>query len=590
MPRNLAMILALTCLGAATLSYAPLAHAAEAALPARLRRPAALALSADAQFLYVANRRSGSLSVVDLSQRRAIAELDVGKNLADLAPVGERRLLACDEGNHELLLLETAGATVNVLSRVAVSGYPVELTVTQDRSRAYVASLWSQRVTEVRLPQGNATELATTRHFDLPFAPRKLLLTQDDSHLIVGDAFAGRLAILDLPAGKLQRVHEFPAHNIRGLSVTPDGQMLAVAHQMLNELAHTVRNDVHWGLLMSNDLRWLRLATVLDTRPTVDLYVGAHMHPLGDAGRGGADPSDLAVAPGGLMVVAMGGANQVALGKEQDFSLRRIAVGRRPTAVIVSHDGKTAYVANTFSDSISLIDLEREEAAGEITLGPMAEMSLADRGELLFYDGGMSHDRWMSCHSCHTDGHTNQMLNDNLSDASFGSPKRVLSLLGVADTAPFAWNGSVVDLETQTRASISKTMQRGEPPTPEEVDALVAYLRTLAPPPSMPELREVVDLAALARGKLVFESQKCDRCHVPSTYTSPQSYDVGLEDKQGNRQFNPPSPRGVSQRGPYFHDNRAGTLEDVFRVHGHQLQSDLSDEETADLAAYLRSL
>ena len=55
----------------------------------------------------------------------------------------------------------------------------------------------------------------------------------------------------------------------------------------------------------------------------------------------------------------------------------------------------------------------------------------------------LAHDGWFSCHSCHTDGHTNSRLNDSLGDGSFGAPKRVLSLLGVNDTAPWAWNGGI---------------------------------------------------------------------------------------------------------------------------------------------------
>ena len=85
-------------------------------------------------------------------------------------------------------------------------------------------------------------------------------------------------------------------------------------------------------------------------------------------------------------------------------------------------------------------------------------MSQVDRGELLFYDARLSHDRWMSCDSCHTDGHTNGLLNDNQGDGSFDAPKRVLSLLGVGDTAPWAWNGSVDDLEAQVRKSVQTTM------------------------------------------------------------------------------------------------------------------------------------
>jgi YVTN family beta-propeller protein len=296
------------------------------------------------------------------------------------------------------------------------------------------------------------------------------------------------------------------------------------------------------------------------------------------------------MTPSGLAVVVMAGADQAAVGRESDFTPRRIAVGRRPTALVISDDGRFAYVANSFDDSISVLDLEREENVATISLGPQSELSLADRGELLFYDGRLSHDGWMSCHSCHTDGHSNGMLNDNQSDGSFGAPKRVLSLLGVSDTAPYAWNGQMNDLTAQIRSSIINTMQRSEAPSEEDVQALAAYLHTLEPPPSLERLRGADDPSAIARGQQIFERQKCNRCHAPPTYTSAQAFDVGLEDSQGNRRFNPPSLRGVGQRGPYFHDNRAATLEDVFQVHGHQVPNGIAEGELTDLLAFLRSL
>ena len=105
-------------------------------------------------------------------------------------------------------------------------------------------------------------------------------------------------------------------------------------------------------------------------------------------------------------------------------------------------------------------------------------------GELLFHSARLSHDGWMSCHSCHTDGHTNGLLNDNLGDNSFDAPKRVLSLLGVADTAPWGWNGGMHDLAEQVRKSVRTTM-RGPELSDEQTAALVAYLRTLAPAPPL---------------------------------------------------------------------------------------------------------
>jgi len=182
-------------------------------------------------------------------------------------------------------------------------------------------------------------------------------------------------------------------------------------------LAHTVRNDVHWGLLMSNDLRWLKIASVLEGGS--DLYKGAHMHPLGEAGSATADPSGLAVSPQGMVVVTLGGVREVAVGRENDFSLQRVNVGRRPVAVVIHPNGKRAYVANMFDDSISVVDLEDPGEVAKISLGPRAELSKQDRGELLFFDARLSHDSWMSCHSCHTNGHSNGLLNDNFSDASF---------------------------------------------------------------------------------------------------------------------------------------------------------------------------
>ena len=536
-----------------------------------LRRPIALELSEDEETLYVANRRSGSLSIIDLGTSTVVDEIKVGRKLSDLARVAKRPwLLATDETAGELLLLEATGRQVEVRQRLAVSPYPVSIVISPDQRRCYVASIWSRRLSVIGLPDGGSHTASVIGVIDLPVAPRCLLLVREGTRLIVGDAFGGRLAVIDTDRMELLAIREFPGHNVRGLGVSSDGRMLLIAHQMLNELAHTVRNDVHWGLLMSNDLRWLRLDAVLD--PEADLYAGAHMHPLGEAGSATGDPAGLMVAGDGTAVVTLGGVGEVAVGREKDFSLYRIRVGRRPTDVVISGDGTRAYVANTFGESVSILDIGEREPKGKIRLGAqieLAELSKVDRGELLFYDARLSHDGWMSCHSCHTDGHTNGLLNDNFSDASFGAPKRVLSLLGRRDTQPFAWNAEAKDLATQIRKSITNTLQSDREPTEEQIAALAAYLETLDGPPSIDRLRGTEDPPAIARGGKLFRSLACVRCHRPPTYTTPKTYAVGLADKLGNDRFNPPTLRGVGQRGPYFHDNRATALEDVFRTHRH---------------------
>ena len=208
---------------------------------------------------------------------------------------------------------------------------------------------------------------------------------------------------------------------------------------------------------------------------------------------------------------------------------------------------------------------------------------------MLFYNARLSLDGWFSCHSCHTDGHSNGRLNDNFTDGSFGTPKRVLSLLGVKDTEPWAWNGKMADLDTQVRHSVTSTMHGGKP-TAEQVRDLTAYLKTLPPPPALAKARGVNDPDSLKRGRRVFEREKCATCHTPPLYTSAGTYDVGVRDEAGETRFNPPSLRGVSQAGPYFHDNRAGSLEEVFTRHRHKLANQLSAEELDDLLHFLNSL
>jgi cytochrome c peroxidase len=160
----------------------------------------------------------------------------------------------------------------------------------------------------------------------------------------------------------------------------------------------------------------------------------------------------------------------------------------------------------------------------------------------------------------------------------------------VRDTLPLAWNGQVQTLARQIDNSIEKTMQREEPLAREDNKALVAYLKTLALPPPLDELRGTRDSAATERGRLVFEKRGCADCHAAPSYTSVEAYDVGLRDSQGNTHFNPPSLRGLSHRGPYLHDNRAPTLQEVFSKHQHPSGAEYGAEELQDLLAFLRSL
>jgi cytochrome c peroxidase len=181
------------------------------------------------------------------------------------------------------------------------------------------------------------------------------------------------------------------------------------------------------------------------------------------------------------------------------------------------------------------------------------------------------------------------LLADTVGDGSHGTPKRVLTLLGVKDTGPWGWNGRVQTLEEQIRKSVETTLQGPKLSTAQEGD-LAAYLRTLAPAPPLALFKGKRDELAIRRGKEVFQRHRCEKCHAGPTWTSAGAHDVGLSDEANNRAFNAPSLRGVSQAGPFFHDGRAATLAEVFARHRHQLQDALGAKDLDDLLAFLESL
>lgn len=569
---------------AACLVAIGVAGLADESPPLRLRRPIAMALLEDGNRLLVACRDSGSVAIVDPIAGRVVQETRIGQRIADLAvtPNGSR-IAVVDEAAAELVVATVDGDALKKIARHKVGATPVSVSLSDDGRYASVACLWPRQMHIHRLDAESEPVV-----LDLPFAPRRQLRLPDSSRLAVADAFGAQVAVIDLARPGVESVRGFEGHNLRGLALSRDRQHLLLAHQVLHREGRPNAGDIRSGSLLANHLRLFSVDTLRD--PRVDLLKGERIYNLGDIERGAGDPAALAETGDGLILVCLAGANELLVGRPEQVLWERVPVGNRPMALAVDENRGRAYVANTLDDSITAVDYRAHKAMVTIhlTAGPV-ELTAAERGERLFHDARLSLDAWFSCQSCHPDGHTNGRLNDNFTDRSFGTPKRVLSLRGVRDSGPWAWNGQMADLETQIRNSVTSTMQ-GTAPSPPQVADLAAYLRSLDPAPGVTTARANVDAEAFKRGRKIFTREKCATCHSPPTYTTPKTYDVGLRDEAGENHFNPPSLRGVSQGGPYFHDNRGRSLEDVFGRHRHQLAAPLTEQELADLVAFLRTL
>lgn len=167
------------------------------------------------------------------------------------------------------------------------------------------------------------------------------------------------------------------------------------------------------------------------------------------------------------MIASLSGINQVAFTKLPGNDITRVSVESRPTAMTVDPKRQCAFVANTLSDSISIIDIPSRSVTGTVKLGPIPEPTLTDQGERLFYNAKLSLDGWYSCNSCHINGHSNGLRNDN-----FNPP----SLRGVSQRPNFFHDNRASSLrEVFTRYRHPD----GDLIPQKDLEALLAYLKQL---------------------------------------------------------------------------------------------------------------
>jgi YVTN family beta-propeller protein len=567
-------------------------------LPAmQSRRPVDFAMTLEGDRLIVVNSDSGTASVVDTRNESVIAEHEIGEKLSaiEIDDTWETVLIT-DEANNELIVADFDGMQLEIADRIGLPVSPVD--VASDGKFVVVACKWSRRVVTFHIERSEGeTTLTQLQEIPVSFEPGRVVSLGVDEFL-VADAFGGELLYIDFNAGKWRTLPGIKGHNIAGITLSCWGSHFYISHQFLNPLASTTHDDVQWGALVENMVQTVTMEQVRTLPAEGDSELRGEIERIGEVGRGAGDPAGIAsytVPPGReARIVALSGVDELLV--ETDANDVRIPVGDCPTQVVVEvsimperHVVREAYVLNMLDDSISVIDLDTYEVKTTISLGPRPPVTPAQRGESLFRDATLSLDGWLSCHSCHTDGHTNGLVADTTSDGSYQTPKAIPSLLGTRDANPWAWNGSFRELHQQVRQSVVASMQGTALSAAQEQD-IVAFLHTLrAPPPLMPP-EPGADAEQVARGEAVFRSHGCAACHVPPlTYTSDAVYDVGLSDESGLTKFNPPTLRGVSHRRRLLHDLRAGSLEEVFTEHDHMAQ-DLDEQELTDLVRFLQSL
>lgn len=587
----------------------------------------ALALSLDAKMLFVACATANQVLSLDTASRKVSVVMSMTNLPSGLAlsPNGTKLFVTCSSPESEVCIIDLTGNKIT--GSIAVGHSALAPVISLDGKTLYVCDRFNDAVGVVDL-----TIMKEVRRIPVQREPVAAASTKDGKFLLVAnhlhagradvDYVAAVVSVIDLVKEKVVKELSLPngSGSLKDIRVSPDGKYAAVTH--LIGRFNRVTTRVERGWMHVNAVTLIDLAR-MEIRNTAL---------LDDADAGAANPWGVDwSADGTKLIIAHAGINEVSvsdfpmlleqlpeqsatcdattngvpdpkdvamranylpflLGSRKRVKLPPTDLGPRGLVVV----GHTAYTANYFSDTLSVIDLDAPELKAEsISLGPKPEMDMVRKGEFYFHDANLCHQGWQSCASCHPGDARVDGLNWDLLNDGIDNPKNTKSLLLAHKTPPAMFLGVRANAESAVRAGLKHILFTDQPES--VAVAIDEYLKSLKPVPS-PHLVHGKLSNAARRGEKVFQQAGCADCHVPGLFTDLQPHNVGTNrefDKTTDKFYTPPLIE-VWRTAPYLHDGSAETIQDVLTTRNasgqHGDLTKLSNQEINDLCEYVLSL
>jgi len=611
------MVLTIPWVGAAQSN----SHPSTAAAQENYLSPIEARFSPDGKKLYVVCEDDDSLLAVDVRTQRVAGKVKVGHKPKDVAVSPDGKMLYVS--NEWSDTVSEIDATTFSVRRTLLAGWgPIGLTTDRSGKFLYVANSISNDVSVVDLAKGTELKrLASWR------SPHQVALSRDGRYVYVSNLLAhlgpqdqppvSELVVIDtkkqsvaeriqIPGVlELRHIAEAPSRqggyllvpfmrpkNLNPLIQVADGWILthgvvvvrpatgAPASKALPETTQILLDDIDYYYAGTNGVAFTpdgRRALVTSSEADVVSVI------------------DTAKLESRLHKIA---AAQLSnrLDSSREIVQRRLPTGANPTAVAISADGQSAYIVNRLDDSLTVVDIPRLQVRGKILLGGPKELSQLRRGERLFHAARFCFQGQFACITCHPDNHIDGVA-WNLETPQLGRDRVAnRTLRGVAETAPYKWNGHNPDLETQCGPRIAKFLFHSEGFNNEQLADLVAFIKSISLPPNRHRASDGQLSPAQERGHAIFYRKYCDTCHTPAShYTAKINMDVGTANRYDTSGFfDIPQLDRIYEKPPYLHSGEALTLEEIWTVYNpedrHGVTSDMSKEELNDLIEFLKSL
>lgn len=583
--------------------------------------PVEAKFSKDGLRLYVVCEDDDSLLAVDVRSSRVVAKVKVGHKPKDVAvsPDG-KTLYVSNEWSDTVSEID---APTFAVRRTLVTGWgPIGLTTDQAGKVLYVANSIGSDVSLLNLATGEEIKrLAAWR------SPHHLQLSRDGRRVFVSNLLPhlGRydepplseLTVIDTKTQAVAERIQIPGvlelQHIAEAPIEKGGYLLVpfMRPKNLNPLI-----QVADGWIITHGVAVIRLGAIAGgvakqsqvTQVLLDdvdyYYAGANGAAFTPDGRYAlithSDANVLSVIDTKRLEHRLRTIPAAELPNRLDSAseivLHRLATQANPTDVVISPDGQSAYVVNRLDDSLTVVDMVHFQVRSRIDLGGPNEVSVLRQGEQLFHSARFCFQGQFACASCHPDNHIDG-VSWNLETPQLGRDRVAnRTLRGIAETAPYKWNGHNPDLETQCGPRIAKFLFHSEGFSSKELASVVTFIKAIPLPPNRHLAADGEFTPPQERGRAVFYKKGCDSCHPAAThYTAKTSADVGTADKYDTSGlFDIPQLDRIYEKPPYLHNGEAQTLEEIWTVFNssdrHGVSSDMNKEQLNDLIEFLKTL
>ncbi|MFQ5984045.1 MAG: YncE family protein [Alphaproteobacteria bacterium] len=362
---------------------------ARVSLPAALAAaflwiPCAHALDDVARYVFVPNRASADVAVIDSLTDRVVAHLDVG-NVPHQVVVSEslNRLVATNTGDDTISIVDLE--TLASVATLRLDSEPEHMQLHPDGRLVAVGNIGGGTVSLVALDE--AREVARIRGL---FEPHNLTFSRDGSRLYVANLGANHVSVIDVAEARI--IDEVPVagpaavgalgaapqayQGIINVTPTPDGRLGFAAHGEAGVLAVIdLTTGQGLGRIALGPMPWRAYATAQGRHMLVPNNGDATISVISTSSLevvatlpGAKDMTGVNSDPGGTVafVISRGEDKAVVLDLEAMAKVGEIPLPGSPETGVTTPDGRKLYVALSGSDRVAVIDVKTQQLLGMI--------------------------------------------------------------------------------------------------------------------------------------------------------------------------------------------------------------------------------